>query len=244
MIPFHRTFTLARAAAIALCSLWLAVCVPTFLNWKGAGPGVEKRTGSQQKPSTATAEASAPSGDATPEGAKKGEPSPKSVRTSAQPGTDRGERPSPSKEDSSVNERGKRDSGRPGPQPTRTPGTEASSDADSDSEKELAAKKLIKKHDHAAYLETIKQQAMELASKDRSCDYARICRNPITDDWALTMYYREGKFFSFVTYAWDQIDEKWARVFASEKRPVAQWESHVKFTSAGKNCVPIKDSRR
>jgi hypothetical protein len=101
-----------------------------------------------------------------------------------------------------------------------------------------------KRHDHTGYLVMIKNRAAELVNKDPACTYARICRQSITDEWSVTLFFQEGKTFRFVTYGWDPVDEKWEQSYASEKRPVAQMEEHAKFTAAGKECTVLKKARR
>ncbi len=95
-----------------------------------------------------------------------------------------------------------------------------------------------------SHVELIKKKAHELIKKERDCTLGRLCRNSITDEWSLTVYVAQPKTFSFVVYSWDEIDGKWENSYASEKRPAAQLEHHLKFSSASKECTDIKGSQR
>jgi hypothetical protein len=113
-----------------------------------------------------------------------------------------------------------------------------------DPEENLDKTESFKKHDHVEYVELIKSRANELIKKQRDCTLARLCRNSVTDEWSLAVYVAQQKTFSFVVYAWDEIDEKWENSYVSEKRPAAQLEHHLRFSSAGKECTDLKGSPR
>ncbi len=113
-----------------------------------------------------------------------------------------------------------------------------------ESEDKLDKSKSFKKHDHVEYVELIKSKASDLIKKERDCTLARLCRNSITDEWSLTVYVAQQKYFSFVVYSWDEIDEKWENSYASEKRPASQFAHHLRFSSAGKECTDLKGSQR
>jgi hypothetical protein len=98
----------------------------------------------------------------------------------------------------------------------------------------------LKKHDHSKYVAAIKGKAIDRVNKSSNVDLARICRDTTTDEWSLTLYHRREKTYSFVSYIWDEIDEKWEEAFSSDQRPIAGWKQHLNFSSAGKKCDVIK----
>jgi hypothetical protein len=119
-----------------------------------------------------------------------------------------------------------------------------SSGASTEPEEKLDKKDAFKKHDHVGYVELVKKKAQELIAKQSDCTFARLCRHSVTDEWTLQVYVREPKSFSFVLYSWDEIDEKWQKSYTSEKRPSAQWDHHLRFTSASKECTDLKGKAR
>ena len=98
----------------------------------------------------------------------------------------------------------------------------------------------LKKHDHSKYVAAIKGKAIDRVNKSSNVDLARICRDTTTDEWSLTLYHKREKAYSFVSYIWDEIDEKWEEAFSSDQRPIAGWKQHLNFSSAGKKCDVIK----
>ena len=83
---------------------------------------------------------------------------------------------------------------------------------------------------------TVFKKAIEIINKEQSCLLARLCRDHITDEWMLTTYTKKAKTYSFTTYTWDPVDEKWKESFPSKPQPISKFEEHLKFTSAGKEC--------
>jgi hypothetical protein len=101
---------------------------------------------------------------------------------------------------------------------------------------------LSKKHDHSKYAEKIKKKAIDVVSKEPTCKFARLCQDTTTDQWDLSLYYLREKNYVLVAYAWDEIDEKWKESYTADKRPAAQWKSHLEYASGGKKCGVLKGS--
>ena len=99
----------------------------------------------------------------------------------------------------------------------------------------------FKKHDHAQYERQIHNAAIDTVNKDEKAVYARVCKDATTDDWSLSIYHLHGNTYSFVTYAWDDVDRKWVEAFVSDKRPLTRWKSHLDFSSAGRDCKVLKE---
>ena len=102
----------------------------------------------------------------------------------------------------------------------------------------------FKRHDHAKYLEMIKNKAVDLVNSDKESDYAAICKDMITDQWSLILYYVREKTYTFTTYAWDEIDDNWQKSFASNKRQLTGLQKHLKYSSSGKECKVLKKAKR
>lgn len=103
---------------------------------------------------------------------------------------------------------------------------------------------MFKKHDHSKYTQNIKNKAIDEVNRESACKYARLCRDTITHDWGLTLYYLQEKTYVMVTYVWDEIDEKWKKSFSSDKRPMSGWKHHLDFSSGGKACKVLKGTRQ
>ncbi|HMK33972.1 MAG TPA: hypothetical protein VK463_02820 [Desulfomonilaceae bacterium] len=101
----------------------------------------------------------------------------------------------------------------------------------------------FKKHDHSKYTEKIRNKAIDRVNQEPTCKYARICRDSTTDEWGLTLYYVQDKVYVMVSYAWDDIDQKFEKSFTSDKRPVSGWKHHLDFSAAGKECRVLKGAR-
>jgi hypothetical protein len=106
------------------------------------------------------------------------------------------------------------------------------------------SKEPFKRHDHANYLEMIKNKAVDLVNSDKESSRAELCKDMITDQWSLTLYYVKDKTYKFITYSWDEIDDDWKESFTSNKRPVSGLEKHLKYSSSGKDCKVLKKTRR
>jgi hypothetical protein len=101
----------------------------------------------------------------------------------------------------------------------------------------------FKKHDHVKYTQKIKNKAIDQVNKEKDVTYARLCRDSTTDEWSLWVYRSEEKAYRFVTYIWDEVDEKWEESFKSDKRPISGWKHHLKFSTDGKDCIDLKKRR-
>jgi hypothetical protein len=101
----------------------------------------------------------------------------------------------------------------------------------------------FKRHNHAKYVEKIKNKAIDKVNTEKDVAYARLCRDSTTDEWSLWIYRSEAKVYRFVSYVWDEVDEKWEESFISEKRPLSGWQNHLKSLAAGKDCMVLKERR-
>jgi len=101
----------------------------------------------------------------------------------------------------------------------------------------------FKRHDHAKYMEKIKNKAIDWLNKEKDVSYARLCKDSTTDEWSLWIYRTEGKAYRFVTYVWDEVDEKWKESFKSDKLPISGWQHHLRFSTGGKDCRVLKEKR-
>lgn len=101
----------------------------------------------------------------------------------------------------------------------------------------------FKKHDHSKYVSTIRNKAIDKVNQEKNSDYVRVCKDANTDEWSLTFYYRQRQSYYYVTFIWDEIDDKWQESFVSEKRSMSGWKHHLTFSSAGKNCKVLKGSQ-
>ncbi len=124
------------------------------------------------------------------------------------------------------------------------PGEPGSSASDTELlEKPINPDEPVKRHDHAKYKEYIKNKAIDLVNRDKNSNHAVLCKDAITDQWSLVVYYPKENAYMFVTYLWDEIDEKWQQSFASDKRPLAGWNNHLKYQAANKECKTLKRAR-
>jgi hypothetical protein len=101
----------------------------------------------------------------------------------------------------------------------------------------------FKKHDHVKYTQKIKNKAIDHVNKEKDVTYARLCKDTTTDEWSLWIYRYEEKAYRFVTYVWDEVDEKWVESFKSDKRPSSGLNHHLKFSTDGKDCIDLKKRR-
>jgi len=98
----------------------------------------------------------------------------------------------------------------------------------------------FKKHDHSKYTSAIRGKAIDQVNKEKDVALARLCRDSTTEEWSLTLYRKRQQTYSFVSYVWDEIDEKWEQAFVSDQRPISGWKQHLDFSSSGKDCVGLK----
>ena len=111
------------------------------------------------------------------------------------------------------------------------------SSADGDSHSSGPA---FQKHDHAKYVRTIKNKAIDRLNKSRAATHAILCRNPTTDQWSLTIYSKGQRSYSYVSYAWDDVDEDWEKIFSDKRVPLSRWRQHVRYSTQDKECSPLK----
>jgi hypothetical protein len=123
--------------------------------------------------------------------------------------------------------------------PRQAPPASGKSDSDTSPKDELP----FKRHDHVKYMQKIKNKAIDWINKEKDITYARLCRDTTTDEWSLWIYRSEEKAYRFVTYIWDEVDEKWEESFKSDKRPISGWQHHLKFSTDGKDCIDLKKRR-
>jgi hypothetical protein len=98
----------------------------------------------------------------------------------------------------------------------------------------------IKKHDHSKYVTALRNKAIDLLNREENVYYARLCKDFATDQWSFTIYYKQQTIFSFIIYTWDEIDQKWVKSLTSDKRPMARFQKHLNFYTAGKECQILK----
>jgi hypothetical protein len=98
----------------------------------------------------------------------------------------------------------------------------------------------FKKHNHQEYVTKITNLAIDEVNKELDVSYATICNDNTTDDWILTLYFKLDKTFSYKSFVWDSIDNKWDRDYESEKKPLIMWKKHLTFASSGKKCKALK----
>lgn len=114
----------------------------------------------------------------------------------------------------------------------------------SDLEKPVSNTEPFKKHDHNAYLQKIKSAAIDVVNKIPDSFFARMCKDSITDQWTLHLYFAQGRQYWFISYNWDEVDEKWEESFKSDKRNMSVWKSHVNYSASGKECTILKGASK
>jgi hypothetical protein len=264
-LPFRSVWF--AAISVTICSIWLTACVPGIMGSKASKektPGDAATTSpsrllkptmpddrgrgslAQQAGKETPGVASGTSSDtfaASPKGAKAENPTTQRVsslpndlgREIAGSGLDK----EPSSQSSSESPKGGAS--------TRTvvedigPDHPASGKSDSDtSPKDDLA---FKRHDHVKYMQKVKNKAIDQVNKEKDVTYARLCRDTTTDEWSLWIYRTEEKAYRFVTYIWDEVDEKWEESFKSDKRPVSGLQHHLNFSTDSKDCKDLKKRR-
>lgn len=98
----------------------------------------------------------------------------------------------------------------------------------------------FKKHDHLQYVQLIEKKALEIVKKHREATLVRVCKDTTTDQWTMNIYSKDAKGYSFTSYAWDEVDEKWEESFESRRQPIKRWKSHLDFSAARKTCKVLK----
>ncbi len=122
--------------------------------------------------------------------------------------------------------------------------TTASTSESVDLPKPIDPDEPIKRHDHSKYKELIKNKAVELVKEQADSDHAVMCKDNLTDEWSLVLYYPKERSYIYATYLWDEIDEQWRRAFVSDKLPLSNWQTHLRHESSGKECTTLKRARR
>jgi hypothetical protein len=237
-------------------SVVIAGCVPAFLQRQPEIPIENTASEKPQllKPKVAEdgADAAARIGDENPRISRNSkspsqlapaDPSSKSDKQDSFP-SEKSEKPKP--EDRKFNSDsplGKEETSDPARRIAAKDEDSTSSDADDGSQ---AAKPIeqFKRHDHAKYMELVKNKAIDLVNSEKECDQATICKDMITDQWSLALYYMKEKTYKFITYVWDEIDDSWQKSFTSDKRQISGLEKHLKYSSSGKDCKVLKKARR
>jgi hypothetical protein len=264
-VPFRSVWF--AAISVILCSIWLTACVPGIMGSKASKekpPGAAATTSpsglvkptmpddrgrgslSQQAGKETPVDASGKSSDtfaAAAKGAKAEKPN--TQRVSSLP-NDLGKEIAGSDVDKKLTSQSSLESPKSGAS-TRTVVEDIRRDppASGKSGSETSPKDVFpfKKHDHVKYTQKIKNKAIDHVNKEKNVTYARLCRDTTTDEWSLWIYRSEEKAYRFVTCIWDEVDEKWAESFRSDKRPISGWKHHLNFSTDGKDCIDLKKRR-
>ncbi|MBM3302034.1 MAG: hypothetical protein FJY85_19050 [Deltaproteobacteria bacterium] len=213
--------TVLGVITAGLCSLWLFGC--TLSLW-----GLKEKPGS--------AEATKPAGSQVKSESRKGAADGPSIRI---PATDTSESSERGKQGSSQD----RDEGKPSGQVTASADSSPAGNrkrSESAKEESEEADPPFKKHDHLKYVATVKNKAIDQLNKHGDAAYARLCRNVTTDQWSLVVYLLDNKKYSYISYMWDEIDQKWGESFASVKQSLGRWKEHLQDSSHGKECIVLK----
>jgi hypothetical protein len=253
---------LLKTAIVAACLLWCASCVPLLSSKKGdsaegkasnPGPALVKpklekiSNGTEEKRDNKSGEQRQAERSQKPE--KADQPDKKTPTTTGAGVEQSAKREEGKKKKDPTKEVPREPSDRPGSDKEKDPdkGPSASAKSQLGSDDALAtdltrSDTLFKKHDHAKYSEKIKNKAIDEVNKEATCKYARLCRDTITQEWGLSLYYFQESTYVMVTYVWDEIDEKWKKTFTSERSPVSGWKRHLEFSAGSKECRPLKGS--
>lgn len=108
------------------------------------------------------------------------------------------------------------------------------SDGSSQSEPEF------KKHDHAQYVKTIKNKAIDVLNKHPNSTQAIFCTDRVTERRSLTIYFKRQKSYSFTYYEWDDVDQEMKQIFSAEKVPISRWKEHLQYADQDKECSILK----
>ncbi len=231
------------AAAVIICSTWLAACIPAIFGTKqkaaGDGPDsspshLSKSTHpTDRKPSLAAGNSGA--------GVRRAGSGSSTHSFEAAAKTTRGSKLWAEQGASVRIDPGKQETGS---KEEKRPAGESSSLAKAGSNVLSKAAPRFKRHNHEKYTEKIRNKAKDKVNKERTCTYATLCRDSTTDEWSLWIYRSEAKTYRFVAYSWDEVDEKWEKSFESDKRPLSGLKHHLEFTAVGKDCQILKGRKR
>lgn len=117
----------------------------------------------------------------------------------------------------------------------QTPNKQSSADSGS---QELEPS--FQKHDHAKYVSSIKNKAIDRLNKHENATNATLCKNQTTDQWSLTVYFKSERTYSYITYAWDDIDQDWKKIFTADRLPISKWREHMRYSNQDKECSVLK----
>lgn len=240
-----------RWVALALCFLWFAGCVPAIWNRQSTTAKTDKHgpTAELIKPRVAT-EADEDPVEKDPRWKKRGGDAgtdDEMKRTPALP-ADKHAGTAPVDDDKKVESLHVNAPGEASTANGKSP-DEGSSTVKSVEERlksaagpgeDLNDEGSYKKHDHARYVRLIEDKAREKLKDHRDSSLARMCKDSATDQWTLNIYRKDAKTYSFISYSWDEVDEKWEEIFVSRKQPLARWKSHLDFTAARRKCRMLK----
>jgi hypothetical protein len=264
-LPFRSVWF--AAISVIICSIWLTACVPGIM---GSKASKEETSGAaattspsrllkptmpddrgrsslaQQAGKEKPGDASGTSSDtfaASAKGAKAEKPATQTVsslpndlgREIARSGVDK----EPSSQSPSESPKGGASTRTVVEDIHRDPSASGKAGSDTSPKDDLP----FKKHDHVKYMQKVKNKAIDQVNKEKDVTYARLCRDTTTDEWSLWVYRSEEKVYRFVTYIWDEVDEKWEESFKSDKRPISGWKHHLNFSTDGKDCMDLKKRR-
>ncbi len=102
----------------------------------------------------------------------------------------------------------------------------------------------FKKHDHSKYIDHIRSKAIDALNREQDCSYSMLCNDSTTDEWSLTLYFKQEKSFRYKSFAWDPIDDRWEQQYESERKPLGVWKNHMGFATSGKKCHVLKGGNR
>jgi len=255
------------AISVIICSIWLTACVPGIMGSKASkekSPGDEASTNpsrlvkptmpddrgrgslAQQAGKETPGVASGTSSDTFAASAKEANAAnPDTQRVSSLPNDlgreigGSGVNKEPSSQSSSESPKSGASTRTAVEDIHREPPASGKSGSETSPKDDLA----FKRHDHVKYMQKVKNKAIDQVNKEKEVTYARLCRDTTTDEWSLWIYRSEEKSYHFVTYTWDEVDEKWAESFKSDKRPISGWQHHLKFSTDGKDCKDLKKRR-
>lgn len=122
------------------------------------------------------------------------------------------------------------------PTEPRSQGKEQASSSDGSSQSEPE----FKKHDHAQYVKTIKNKAIDVLNKQPNSTQAIFCTDRVTERRSLTIYFKRQKSYSFTYYEWDDVDQEMKEIFSAEKVPISRWKEHLQYADQDKECSILK----
>jgi len=213
----------SAVALSVICSVCLAGCVSSL--WPGkTKANVDTKSAGRGAAVKENTVSPAPTPAKPSQGGDKS-----GAEARGQGAAEKGRNPGPTKET--------KDSAEPAskPQPSKSP-TQSPDDQDNLSDS-------FKKHDHSKYMTYVRNKAIDLINTQKPADHVVLCKDNTTDQWTMTLYNKGDRVYSFVTYVWDEIDDKWTESFVSNKNPISRWKNHVRYSASGKDCTVLKGRR-